>query len=246
MPLFERFRSTLFENGEFRPKIPASFMTELISLAPIRTTPQRTYDRPQTSFSPEGKHTPYIIKKRLSSTAQAAKFRQFLERAGHESGLFKSVRVKSFGKTPLAPFEVQIILDKTPLALEDVGYGVSQALPVLVEMFDRPKRTAFSIQQPEVHLHPRAQAAMGDLIAELARSEEKRFFIETHSDFLIDRFRMNIRRHGKVGSQVLFFERTPTGTRALSIPIGEDGNLPDNQPDQYRSFFINESLNLLS
>ena len=132
------------------------------------------------------------------------------------------------------------------LGLDNVGYGVSQALPVLVEMFVRPKRTTFAIQQPEVHLHPKAQATFGDLIAELARSDEKRFVIETHSDFTIDRFRLNVRRNGAIPSQLLFFERTDTGNKVTAIEIDELGNLSASQPDSYRDFFYNESLELLS
>lgn len=225
---------------------PYPFRSNIVELAPIRTTPRRTYDAPQTEFSPGGEHTPYVIKKRLASKTQAADFLAFLEKAGKDSGLFKSIRVRNYGRGQLAPFEMQVLLGKSALGLENVGYGVSQSLPVLVEMFVRPARTTFTIQQPEVHLHPRAQATFGDLVAELARNEEKRFFVETHSDFSIDRFRLNIREKGRVPSQLLFFDRTEIGNRATPIVIDDRGDLAESQPDAYRSFFLNESLALLS
>jgi hypothetical protein len=236
-----------FASGPTRqPKYPYPFESTFVELAPIRTRPKRTYDAPQTEFSPEGQHTPYLIKKRLASKAQAAAFETFLTAAGISSGLFKSVSVKSYGTGPLAPFELRVDLGKAVLGLENVGYGVSQALPVLVEMFTRPKRTAFTIQQPEVHLHPRAQATVGDLIAQLARIDDKRFFVETHSDFTIDRFRLNIRQGGPISSQVLYFDRKDDGNRVTSIPIDDDGNLSEDQPTGYREFFLNESLTLLT
>lgn len=244
-PLFIRFEEELF--GDRREvAVPFPFHTDFVDFAPIRTKPRRTYDAPQTEFSPEGNHTPYVIKKKLASKAHASEFRTFLEQAGRDGGLFKSIKVKSYGTSPLAPFEVQIILGKNALSLDNVGYGVSQSLPVLVEMFVRPERTAFVIQQPEVHLHPRAQATFGDLVAELARNDEKRFFIETHSDFCIDRFRLNVRRKGAIPAQLLFFERTDKGNKAISIPIDSQGNLAETQPEAYRAFFFNESLALLS
>lgn len=248
-PLFMRFEEFLFNGTDYRDhhyEAPVPFMNSSVELAPIRTRPKRTYDAPQTAFSPEGEHTPYIIKKRLSNRSQAEAFKSFLEKAGKNSGLFKTISIKSYGSGPLAPFEMQIVLGTSALGLENVGYGVSQALPLLVEMFVRPDRTAFALQQPEVHLHPRAQATFGDIIAELARSDAKRFFVETHSDFTIDRFRLNIRQNGSLPAQLLFFERTAEGNRATSIPISKNGDLPENQPDAYRDFFFNESLALLS
>jgi hypothetical protein len=247
-PLFERCADTLFEGKaitERELKVPYPFRSDFVDLAPIRTKPKRTYDAPQTEFSSEGAHTPYVIRKRLGSKAQADEFQAFLERAGSQSGLFQSVRIKPYGRGPQDPFEVQVVLGKTPLGLENVGYGVSQALPVLVEMFVRPRRTAFTIQQPEVHLHPKAQASFGDIVAELARQDEKRFVIETHSDFAIDRFRLNLREKGDVPSQLLYFDRSENGNSATPIRIGKDGSLPDTQPSGYREFFYNESLALL-
>ena len=249
MPMFYRFNENLFEGKDFNERearAPYPFMSRFVELAPIRTKPKRTYDAPQTEYSPEGEHTPYVIKKRLTSKTQAEAFKAFLEQAGQSSGLFKSISVQPYGRGPQAPFEMKIVLGKTPLGLENVGYGVSQALPVLVEMFVRPKRTAFTIQQPEVHLHPKAQATFGDLIAELARSDDKKFFVETHSDFTIDRFRLNVRKDGELSSQLLFFERKDGCNSVTSIPIEANGDLSSNQPDAYRSFFFNESLALLS
>src|SRR6266436_9344091 len=102
-----------------------------------------------------------------------------------------------------------LVLDDKALNLSTVGYGVSQSLPVLTEVFLRPHGSWFAIQQPEVHLHPKAQAALGDVFFEMATVEHKRFLVETHSDFAIDRFRMNYRKADskKPNSQILFFER---------------------------------------
>ncbi len=248
-PLFMRFDDILFEGKGIDDRdfqAPNSLMNNLVELAPIRTKPRRTYDAPQTVFSPEGEHTPYVIRKRLTNKTQADAFRRFIESAGQSSGLFKSIALKQYGNGPMAPFEMKVILGKSALSLENVGYGVSQALPVLVEMFVRPRKTAFTVQQPEVHLHPKAQATFGDQIAELARADEKSFLVETHSDFTIDRFRLNVRNHGALPSQLLFFERTETGNKVTSIAISDNGELDPSQPDSYREFFYNESLALLS
>jgi predicted ATPase len=82
----------------------------------------------------------------------------------------------------------------------------------------------------------------------LAQSEEKRFLVETHSDFIIDRFRMKQRaasKKEKVKAQILFFERSSRGNKVNSIEIQEDGSLPEKQPAKYRDFFIREQLHIL-
>ena len=247
-PLFERFAEVLFDEAHIAERdvqVPYPFGTDFVDLAPIRTTPRRTYDAPQTGFSREGAHTPYIIRKRLANKSQADSFRQFLEVVGRDSGLFQSISIKRYGSGPRDPFEVQVVLGATALGLENVGYGVSQALPVLVEMFVRPRRATFTIQQPEVHLHPKAQASFGDAVADLARADGKRFIIETHSDFAIDRFRLNVRKNGPIPAQLLYFERTDKGSVATAIPISDSGDLSEDQPSGYREFFFNESLALL-
>ena len=210
-------------------------------MAPIRTKPRRTYDAPETPFSPEGEHTPYTIRKRLSSKA-AKDFKEFMFGAGENSGLFRTVLVREYSPEDRAPFEIRINLDKGELTLDNVGYGVSQALPLLVEIFVQPKGSTFAIQQPEVHLHPRAQAAFGDVIASVCRADDKHFLVETHSDFTIDRFRMNIKKNGYLESQILFFERATGNNKITPIPIERDGTISDDQPDSYRAFFLNESL----
>lgn len=274
-PFLMKFSDFLFEGGAVENResyTPDIFQGLFCDMAPIRTKPRRTYDAPQTEFSPEGQHTPYLLKRRLASKKSGDAFRSYLKKIGASSGLFDALGVKQYGDDPLAPFEVKIDLGDASLGLQNVGYGVSQAIPVLVEVFVRPRGTAFAIQQPEVHLHPRAQAAIGDVIADLARDEEKIFFVETHSDFTIDRFRLNLRKKSDENdrdaenandqaidgarenpgsyckntfSQILFFERGEGGNYAIPIEIHQDGALSDDQPETYRSFFLNESLALL-
>lgn len=140
-----------------------------------------------------------------------------------------------------------ISLNGTELRICDVGYGVSQSLPIVVDIFARSASYWYAIQQPEVHLHPKAQAALGDLICQMAEEEKKKFFIETHSDYLIDRFRL---RYGaaeldNLECQTLFFERHKTGNRVTPIDILPNGDYSDDQPAAFRDFFIKEQMALL-
>jgi len=214
---------------------------------PIRTEPKRTYDELLLDFSSEGRHTPYLIRRMLKSKTQATKFKAFIEKVGRASGLFQDVRIQQFGRGANPRFELDIVIDDQVLNILNVGYGVSQSLPLIVEFLTRPNGTFFAVQEPEIHLHPRAQAALGDVLFEMATTDQKRFLVETHSDFAIDRFRMSYKK-GKAkqpDSQILFFERQDKHNIVTSLAISDTGELPADQPESYRQFFVREQMNLL-
>jgi hypothetical protein len=229
--------------------LPPRFGSGLVWIGPIRTRARRTYDAPSTAFSSAGLHTPYIIRRMLGSADEAKKFSEFMGRVGKASGLFQAITMRAFGDPddPTSPFEVDAVLDEKVLNLSWMGYGVSQSLPIFVELLDRPVGSWFAIQQPEVHLHPRAQASLGDVFFEMSTRDHKCFVIETHSDFTIDRFRLNYRRKTahKPSSQVLFFERRNKRNTVTAVPIAANGELPSSQPDSYRRFFLKEEMRLL-
>ena len=101
----------------------------------------------------------------------------------------------------------------------------------------------FLLQQPEVHLHPSAQAALGSLFCQVA-SWKRQLIIETHSDHLIDRVRMDVRDGGSrlkpEDVSILYFERGDLEVRIHSLRIDDDGNIVD-APDSYRRFFMEET-----
>ncbi len=254
MPFWFVF-STLFDDASEKPLdffrrdiILPSFVKDMIWIAPIRSKPHRTYDEFRLDFNPEGDHIPYLIKNLLFEPKKNIGFKRYLEDFGKNSGLFESIATRDYADDLFAPFELQVQLGNLKLPIMNVGYGVSQALPIIVELYNQSNGSTFAIQQPEVHLHPKAQASIGDVVFNLAAWSKKNFFIETHSDYLIDRFRKNVRdakQELSISAQVLFFSRGQFGNTVQSIPIMNDGSYSIDQPSEFREFFINESLDLL-
>ena len=78
----------------------------------------------------------------------------------------------------------------------DVGAGIAQVVPVIVTALDGDKRL-LAIEQPELHIHPRLQAAIADLFIEAIHKNKHRFIIETHSEHLILRLLRRIRETEK-------------------------------------------------
>jgi len=238
--------SKKIKSGEFKLSMRVPIRGDLTWFAPIRSKPRRTYDGFRTNFTPEGDHTPHLLRKTFSSKDKGKYFIEILNRFGETSGLFKSVTAHAFGSDPSAPFEVLVKLSDYAINISNVGYGVSQVLPLVVEMITQPKNHWFTIQQPEVHLHPKAQAALGDLIHFLSVEQKHNYLIETHSDYLIDRFRLNISQSkGVPNSQSIFFERINSKNIVHLLKIDAKGRYPKKQPKSFKDFFIKEELSLL-
>lgn len=228
-----------------------SFLNDVAWIAPIRAEPKKTYDSYKISFSPTGSHAPYLLKSLLSDkNKDKVKIEEIFNQFGKESGLFEKVEIHPLGEDKTSPFEITIVLNNNSYKINNVGYGVSQILPLLVEILARTKDTWFAIQQPEIHIHPRGQAAFGEFIYKIYKEENKRFIIETHSDFTIDRFRLNVNKRtkekiNKNEFQVIFFERSNNNNKLTCIPINSDGSYGENQPKAFKEFFIKEQLELL-
>jgi energy-coupling factor transporter ATP-binding protein EcfA2 len=224
-----------------------NLVDNIVPLAPIRSKPRRTYEQLDVPFRPEGDHIPIRlaqILKRDGSRVTRSDLSRALDRFGAESGLFSHVQVKRLARTASAAFEIVVTIGGERVNIADVGYGVSQVLPVVAEAVLADQGTLL-LQQPEVHLHPRAQAALGTFLCELARG--RKILVETHSDYLIDRVRQEV-ASGTVPAEsvlILYFERQGAGTAVYPISLDTLGNLV-NAPDCYRSFFMEEELRLLS
>ena len=97
----------------------------------------------------------------------------------------------------------------------------------------------FLLQQPEVHLHPSAQAALGSLFCSIA-GPDRQLVVETHSDYIIDRVRMDVRDKKTdlkpEDVSILYFERGESDVKIHSIRLDEHGNVLD-APDSYGQFF---------
>ena len=218
------------------------------AFAPIRSSPRRTYDPVGMSPSPEGGHVPSVLAELAARSPEKwALIRKELESFGVASGLFEEISVQRKGKKLSDPFQVGVSHGKRKaFNLADVGYGVSQVLPIIFELLAAEADT-FLLQQPEVHLHPRAQAALGSFIMELFKRRKKHFVIETHSDYLLDRIRMDIRdRYAGLAGDVLvlFFDSGKKQPAIHPMEIDNSGNFK-SVPEGYRAFFMAEEQRFL-
>lgn len=123
--------------------------------------------------------------------------------------------------------------------LPDVGFGISQVLPVLVQCFYAPANSIIIMEQPEIHLHPNAQSALTDVMIDVINSRENgkdrniQLIIETHSEHFLRRLQRRIAEdvvsQKKVSAYFANVSRTPAKLEPLQIDMfGSIQNWPEN------------------
>ena len=217
--------------------------------AQVRSKPHRTYDPSRPTWDPEGDYIPMYLAGLHSQDLSAWKeLLSKLESFGIDSGLFNKIRIKQLGGSEGGPFQVEIGFPGSTERhlrhnLIDVGYGVSKVLSLVTELLREDAPKVLLLQQPEVHLHPSAQAALGSLFCEVV-GDQRQIIVETHSDYILDRIRMDVRDGttslGADDVSILFFERGDRGVQIHSLRFDELGNVTD-RPAGYRGFFASET-----
>ena len=249
-------KSKKSRGGRYRPWDSLRTLS-IFSTSPVRSRPKRTYDPTREFNDPEGSDVPMSLM-RIESTQQKewGDLKQRLVEFGKSSGLFQNIQIRKLGRSLGAPFQLKFKVRGPASNIIDVGYGVSQILPILVHVLNSdvsvPARRRYNgtpfflLQQPEVHLHPRAQAELSSLLAALASQRNQSFIIETHSDYMIDRARIEIRR-GTIRPEdvsVIYFEPKRNIVKVHNISFDQDANLI-GVPPHYRQFFLKESERLM-
>jgi len=208
------------------PELFENFLPE----PPIRTEPKETYNQTDDIFSNLGD-----ILANESSELELVNF-------GKKSNLFDKLKFAWLSGD--IEYAIKIINKNIDLSINKVGYVISQILPLLIDLLYY-KRWCISFQQPEIHLHPKAQAEFGEFIFNAAFLRDNKFIIETHSDYLIDRFRYCLHQNKstkELDSQIVFFSKNSESDNTIqTITIMQNGEYDECLAlSEFRAFFINE------
>jgi predicted ATPase len=111
-----------------------------------------------------------------------------------------------------------------------MGEGVSQLLPIVAGVVATPAGECLVVEQPEIHLHPAAQADLADLfIKNLDASGEKQFVIESHSEHLLLRLRRRV-AEGRISPSkigVLIVDRSRGNSHVRALELTDRGHFED-------------------
>lgn len=213
---------------------------------PVQDSPRRTY-HPEQLEQIHGFSMPRSFARAYSRNPMRwRQLKHSIEEFGRTSGVFDEILIKRLGQSEDDPFQLEVGKwgkgsNRVKHNLMDVGYGVSQVLSLLARLIP-VEDSLFLLPQPEAHLHPSAQAALGSLFCRIAASGSQ-LIVETHSDYIIDRVLLDIRDKRTDlkpdDVSIVYCEREDLAVTVHSIRIDDEGNVLD-APKGYRGFFEDE------
>lgn len=214
--------------------------TKVNHVSPLRAFPQRYY-----LLEKSAQHT------MLNSTDGS----QLAEILKNNPAILKSVNsyFDEFGikistaKTNDIIHRITVKQDNVTVELTDVGFGISQVLPILVQALLSPPNSITIIEQPEIHLHPKMQAWLTSVLVNLAITKNKKFIIETHSDTIIKRLQLlllePIIEFNISKLNIYHLERNNAGNTTLKkAPLNEFGEI--SWPKGFMDSEINDAIKL--
>ncbi len=219
-----------------------SMLPDVVNSAPVRGLPEPFYAL-ERKYKSSGAH--FASMWHDLNREQRPEIVEAIRKFGQDSLLFEDISVEKISKkVENSPLTVTVTKQGHRFLLNQVGVGVSQVIPIIIEsLFYRlgEHSDLLLLQQPELHLHPIAQAAMGEFLFRMSE-DGPRYVVETHSDFLVDRFRANIKESGgKSSARILFCVNTKDGNCCNAIEVSDEGEIL-NPPEGYKEFFVTELM----
>lgn len=217
----------------------SSISINVYAAGPVRSEPLRVYNPATTdSVSPEGSHAINalaLLKKQKSKDWK--RYKDIIERFGEASGSFKSFDIKRLGKDASDPFQVNVKTGNVTTNIIDTGYGVSQVIPILYELLSSQHNCVF-MQQPEVHLHPRAQATLGKILCEIPR-KGRTIIIESHSEYMVDSIRAAVRDQviSEKDVGIYFVDGSHSESAIVDLRLSSSGDF-ENATERFNDFFL--------
>jgi hypothetical protein len=199
------------------------FFQELSYLGPLRVPPARWYlfggAAPRDVGRDGAETVQALLASSLSVTEKVAK--QLAK-----MNLAHSFILKPIGRDR-RDHEVLIkTTEESPeVLLTDVGFGISQILPVLVLCYYVPEGTTLLIEQPELHLHPSAQSVLADVFIDVVKNRKLQIIFESHSEHLLRRIQRRI-AEGELPAKdaSMYFCQIEKGeSKANELQLTEDG-----------------------
>lgn len=218
-----------------------NLFSQITYLGPLREYPQRSYiwsgERPQDvglsgdeaipallAARAEGLTSPRLIKVRRSHKPIEQRILEWLQ---------KMELIDSFSLEPIAEnrrdyeFRVKKNRNSSEVLITDVGFGVSQLLPVLVLCYYVPEYSTIILEQPEIHLHPKVQSDLADVLIDVVKNRNVQIILESHSEHLLLRLMRRIAEERiSADETALYFCQISDGTSQIEhLNMDEYGNI---------------------
>ena len=237
-----------FRNTSFLDELAYGYeclIDGLFSLGPLREYPKREYGWAGAKPSDVGQRGERAVDAILAATARGERqnieprqrrmpFQELVAYWLKELGLIESFSIREIASgTNLYQAWVKRDQSGPEVLLTDVGFGVSQVLPVVVLLAYVPEGSTVLLEQPEIHLHPSVQSGLADYILWAARRRNVQVIVESHSEHLLRRFQRRVAEEKASAQDVKLYFTSMAGGEAKLRDLelnqwGEIQNWPDN------------------
>lgn len=240
---------TYYQNAGFLTDFEYAFENQfnyVYYLGPLRVHPRRDYPWSRSRPADVGEKGERTIEAILAATLNDEKrnlkyrgklmpFQAIIAHWLHEMGLVDSFRVEEIAEGANYWVVKLTTAEGAPeVSLTDVGFGISQVLPVIVLLYYVSEGSTVLIEQPELHLHPRAQGVLADLILSVAQRRNVQVIVETHSEHFLLRLQRRIAEGtAKADETRLYFVSTRKGSsKAELLRLNDFGEI-ENWPESF-------------
>jgi hypothetical protein len=189
-----------YQNADFLAQFALEterVLGSLYYLGPLRRHPERTYQWSGEMPSDVGSQGESTIAALLAATADGRKLNRGLKQPRQGFSAFIASWLEDLGV--ISSFNVKRVHEGAPeVKLTDVGFGISQVLPALVEAFYAPPNSMVWMEQPEIHLHPQVQAELADVFISAVQAREDgkprnvQLIVESHSEHFLTRLQRRV------------------------------------------------------
>lgn len=240
---------TYFQNTGFLSDFELQFeqlLDRLYYLGPLRDFPKRQYTWAGAEPADMGRRGEATVaallaargRGRYISPGYRKRHRPLEKHIAH--WLKKLNLIHEFSVEEIAPgsnlyrVEVRKSAQTGKVLIPDIGFGISQVLPVLVICFYVPEGSTIILEQPELHLHPSVQAGLADVFIDALKNRNVQIIFESHSEHLLRRLQRRI-AEGKIESNeaaLYFCQHEEGASKLLSLELDMFGNIL-NWPSEF-------------
>ncbi len=243
-----------YQNAGFLSDFELAFEEQLrriYYLGPLRAYPERRYTWAGGQPSDMGQAGEQAVHAILSSRDRGEKIskgrgrdRATLEEYVAEwlkrLGLIAEFRVEAVAEgSQIFQVKVKKLAGGPESLITDVGFGVSQILPVVVLCFYVPEGSTVILEQPEIHLHPAVQANLADVLIDAHRKRGVQIIVESHSEHLLRRLQRRIAEQelSKDDVALYFCEAGLKGSEITPLTLDLLGNITNWPPEFFGDQF---------
>lgn len=193
---------TYYQNAQFLGLFENAYveqMDAILHLGPLRDDPKRQYPwsgSTPSDVGPRGERTIEAIlaateagtRRNIKYRSPTKSFQEMIALWLRKLGLIDSFRVEEVGQSSGL---FRVFVKRGPKSVEtlitDVGFGVSQILPMLTLLYFAEEGSTILVEQPEIHLHPHVQAGLADLVIAAIINRRLQVIVESHSEHFLNR-----------------------------------------------------------